>query len=339
MIITRSIVWAALVLLNWSASAAQPVPADLRGRVAAYEAQAAKGKANAEELVAIGKSILEQGLATSVPPGVVIQTCTSPFAPDSDTCVRRLWEVARLRSVPLAHRTGAAAALATRKDREAAPFLEELIKGVAPGLLVGSAEALLALSAEQSVPVLSRMLDSGEPATMTAACRVLGAIDASESRRSLGAFLASTPRGTQPWFACTIAAARLGDSEARQTSRFITNYLREFDLISAAEVLVEADQELAVSLLLQVTRQAQGVVRLEAADRLVRLRPDVAREVAESALESPQAPIRAGALRVLRSLKTEPDKNVRARLLDPDPLVRLRAAEIVIDADGRRRAR
>jgi hypothetical protein len=313
---------------------AEPSP---QTRLADYEQQASTGKPDPAKLAAIAATVL-QNITAGANAGPMIEACSSDFAKELSGCDARLSALAKRQTAALTDRAHAAAASIRRKQKDAAPLLLQLAKGANAAQLEGIAPALALLPATDSVPLVAPLLKSNNPSAITVGCRVLAEIDAAESREAIREFL-NVPmyQGTQPWFACTLAAGRLGDVEAQQTSRSISNYVHGYDLVIAADVLVARDEELAVSLLQQATREARGVTRLDAADRLVKLRPEVAQKIMEEGLDDQDPAVRAAALQVHRHLELEPSRRVRARLLDTDPEVRLRAAETILGWDVRRR--
>ena len=310
--------------------------AKIRSRLAAYEVRLAAGRAETGELAAIAKDVL-QSTAASRNAHAVIQTCSSSFFAD-ETCTAKLWEIARRTTAAFEERARAAAALARRGDKEAAGYLLQIVKPAPAARLAGVADALLTLPAERSVPLLEPLLQSKEPAAQTAACRILAKIDSAESRQAVRAFVAAAPRGTGPWHACMVASARLGDPEAHRMLRPLTHYMSGDDLVAAAEGLLPEDQDLAVSFLMQVTRESRGFPQLEAAERLAPFRPEIAADIMEYALASPEPELRAAALEVHRTLRLDPSKKVRDLLVDSNPLVQLRAGETVLAWEARRKS-
>ena len=327
---------AGLVLLATALpSRAQPAN-DVRDRLAAYEQGIAAGRADNGELAAIATLVLDR-TALSTQPNAMIQACSSRFLKDTRDCNGKLWALARRSGAALAHRASAAAALIERKDKEAAAYLFEILKAAPPQQLAPLAFLLRALPPERSVPLLAPLLRAGNEAGAVEGCRALAQISNAESLKVINEYLESAPRGTPQWFACTLAAAKLGDPAGMRTAGFITNYLAGEDLVSAADLLMGSDQERALGLLLQTTRESPGMARLEAAERLTELRPQVSTDIMAQALKSDQAATRAAALEIHRRLRLEPSAEVRRLLLDPDPVVQLRAAETVLAADARRR--
>src|SRR5829696_1155643 len=319
------------------AQAPSPAPTP-RARLAQYEQQVVAGKADPAELVSIATIVLENGTDVT-DAGPMIEACSSDFARQRTECDTTLSALSKRQTASLTDRVRAAAALVLRKQKGADALLLELARRASPSQLVGIAPSLALLPARDSVPLLASLLASGDATANTVGCRVLSDIEGTESRTAIREFLTAAPRGTQPWFACVLAAARLGDVDAQQTSRSIWTYLHGYDLVTAADVLVAIDEELAVSLLQQATREARGITRLDAADRLVKLRPEVAKSIMEETLDDQDPEIRSAALQVHRHLQLEPSWDVRGRLLDTDPVVRLRAAETVLDWDARRRGK
>ena len=93
--------------------------------------------------------------------------------------------------------------------------------------------------------------------------------------------------------------------------------------------LVDEDIEGAIRLYMAVTREGRGIAPLEAAERLISHRPDIAQEAVREALKSADPMVRAAALEVHRKLKLEPEADIRALLFDASGLVRVRAAEVI----------
>ncbi|HVL68401.1 MAG TPA: hypothetical protein VM364_14155 [Vicinamibacterales bacterium] len=335
----RGILTVALMLFSSSVVLAQPASTELRARLAAFEQRTSPAAGDEAELAAIADQVLREAASHGATSDVVVLACSSDFAAANTACHDRLWRIARERSTAVHVRAEAAAALVRRGDKEASAALVELARGASARQLAAMAPSLLALPSELSLPIFSRMLSADEPAATTQACRALGEIDAFESRHAVQGFLAATPRGTGEWYACLLAAAELGDVSALQEVRFRTPYMRGVDLIAAGQVLLRVDQELGLSLLMQATRQGTDLLPLEAADRLAAARPDLARDIAEKALRSPDARARAGGLMVYRRLMLDPTPEVRSMLADADPSVRVRAAEVVLELRRKRASR
>jgi hypothetical protein len=318
------------------AADAAPTMSQLRARLTAYEAQVAAGKANASELESIAADTIWE-LTGSADPVTLVQACSSTFARDAE-CRAKLWALARKAGASRPHRVEAAAVLARRKDADAAPYLLQLVSGLPPAQLAPLAGALTAVPVEKSVPLLRRLLESDAAAAQEAACRVLREIDTGASREAIQAFLANAPRGTSAWNACTIAAAKLGDPAAQRLTTFISMHLAGDQLIDAADIMMDTDRDRAVSVLMQVTRESRGYPQFEAADRLANIRPEITTDIMEFGLGSDRPEMVAAALELHRSLRLDPNPPIRARMVDANPLVRLRAAETTLAAARRARA-
>jgi hypothetical protein len=72
------------------------------------------------------------------------------------------------------------------------------------------------------------------------------------------------------------------------------------------------------------------VIQLRAAEALAATDPDAAAKVVEARLDDLNPAVRAEALAVETRLERPPSERVRSRLADIDPVVRLRAAEAVL---------
>lgn len=332
-----SLVAAASLLQVAQLPGAVPTASQIRARLTAYETQVAAGRADAAELESIAADTVWE-VTNSADPVAVVQACSSTFAREAD-CSGKLWTLARNKTTALPHRVEAAAVLARRKDAGAAPYLLELVSALPAPRLAPLAPSLVAVPAQKSVPLLRGLLQSDVPAAQQAGCRTLGWIDTGDSREAIQAFLAAAPRGTHAWNACTLAAAKLGDPFAQRMAAFISMHLAGDELIDAADILMNEDRERAVSVLMQVTRESRGYPQLEAADRLANIRPEITTDIMHFALASNRPEMVAAALELHRSLRLEPDPLIRARMVDANPLIRLRAAETTLAAAERRRGR
>ena len=302
--------------------------ANIRDRLAAWEQAAAQGRTDASGLVAIATSVVTEA-QQSRNPEVAIEACGSTVQAPATSCTARLWTIARDTRTAFRLRAAAASVLVEQSVDGAAAYLLKLASAASPEELASGASLLKVLPAKQSVPLLQGLLATGSPIAHAAGCSTLGKIDTGESRTAIADYLASAPRGTRPYYVCTLAAARLGDPIAIRTTSGIANYLADADLVEAAEVLGN-DPERQTNLLMLVTRQGSSVAQLVAANALVPFRPDVASRVMTQALENDRADLRAAALEVHRTLSVDADQHVRGFLLDEDPLVRLRAAETIL---------
>ena len=316
--------------------AAPPTLADVRARLMTYEESLAKGGPVPEdELASIASAVVSQ-VAASEHADAALEACSSDYW-SAPSCRERLWATAKQTTAEVRHRARAAAALARRGEKGARELLAGIVKALPRTRLAEVAPVLPLLPAEQSVPLLTVMLTGSNPGEQVVACRTLAEIDDASSREAVAAYTQSSPRGTPSWFACTLAAAKLGDPLAQRMAGYLTNHLSGDDLIEAAEILMADDRERAIGILMQVTRESRGFPQLDAADRLATERPEIAEDVMAQGLASGRPELVAAALEVHRSLRLAPSADVRARLADADPLVRLRAAETVLAAERRRR--
>lgn len=322
-------------LLQSPAAAAPPTAAQLRARLVAYERNAAANRPDPAELAAIATGVLQRATLSTNADAVVV-ACSSKVWTDAG-CSAKLWAIARRTTATLDTRAHASAALVALKDDAAAPFLYSLVKAAAPARLAAAAPTLKSLPARQSVPILAGMLGSKSPDAEVAACRTLAGIDAAESRQVISDYLSGAPPGTPSAYACILASAALGDPANVRMAGYITNHLSEDNLVAAAEVLMNVDRTRAISHFLQATRESRGLPRLDAAERLASLEPEAAQQVMEQSLADDRPEIRAAALELHRLMAREPSREVRNLLLDPNPIVQVRAAETVLAADARRR--
>jgi hypothetical protein len=303
---------------------------EIAARLAAYERSVDAGSAAAAELEALARAVITH-VANATQPEAVVLACSSSIWM-AEGCPAKLWTVARARTVDIDARVRAAAALVTAKEPAAADFLVTMVKPLAPSRLPPVARFITVLKPEQSVPLLEPMLQAHDQAAETAACRALGTIDSAESRHAIAAYLSSPSAipGMPATYACVLASAALGDPGNERMAGFIANSLNGESLIAAAEILMRSDRERAISHLQQVTRESVGLPRYEAAERLASIRPDVAKPIVEQGIRETDGHLRAAALEVHRALKLPASREVRALMVDPNPVVDLRAAEAVL---------
>ncbi len=312
-----------------------PTAAQLRARLAAYEKAVEDRRPNPEELSAIAKGVMARSLLPTAGDALVV-ACSSKVWTDPE-CPDKLRAMARRKTAAVEPRARAAAALVALKDKEAAAGLLAILKPLPLARLAALAPTLEALPAKQSAPLLDAMLESNTPDVQVAACRTLAHIDAPETRQSLAAYLAKAPKGTVPWYSCVLASAQLGDPANQQMARYITNYLAGDELLAAADLWMTVDRDRAISHLQQITRESRGLARFEAAERLAPTHPEEAQTIMDQGLADDRPEIKAAALELHRVMRIEPSREVRALLLDPDPVVAIRAAETILAADERRR--
>jgi hypothetical protein len=304
--------------------------ASVRDRLATWEQRAAQGRPDASELVAIAASVVTEA-QQSRNPEVAIEACSSTVQAPAAACTADLWTIARDTRTAFRLRAAAASVLVDQSVDGAAAYLLKLASAASSEELASAAPVLLVLPAKQSIPLLKRLLSTDSPTAHVAGCSALGRIDTGESRTALADYLATAPRGTRPYYVCTLSAARLGDPIALRMTSGIVNYLAHADLVEAAELLGQSAPDRQASLLMLVTRQGSPLAQLLAANALVPLRPDLATDVMIHAFESDRPDLRAAALEVHRTLSIDATQQVRGFLLDEDPLVRLRAAETILD--------
>ena len=95
--------------------------------------------------------------------------------------------------------------------------------------------------------------------------------------------------------------------------------------------MLETGNDQGTFLLRRLTREATGVTQVRAAGYLAAHDAEAAGKVVDVKIADPQPAVRAEALVVERRLKRIPSSTVRARLVDSDALVQLRAGEAILE--------
>jgi HEAT repeat protein len=189
------------------------------------------------------------------------------------------------------------------------------------------AQGLIGLPDEVAVPVWTRLAETGPREVQYLAIGALGRADTPEARRALEAI---KKRGAPPGltFAVTMALARAGDAASLGELKKAIPLLQGSDVLAVAEILQANGETAAATPLL---RQAAGgdneLVRVEAAARLGPGDAELAGTVLKSARASENPLVRAAAFQAFRASPLLEIPAILEGLGDPDPWVRLRAAD------------
>ena len=308
-----------------------PTLQDIKGRLAAYEKRVAQtGRQEPASLAEIATLGLTRALKSATFE-VWSEACVSPYAAATAGCDDRLKSTFRQAKAPLATRVAAGAALIGRGDRDAASALFDLVKERPVSDLAQVAALLTRLPPDRATTLLARVVKSDDPAHQAAACRALGTIDSGEVRQVLREAVAQIPPGTDPWFSCTIARARLNETDTTWKMPGISSYLAGQRLLDAADAMLAVGDQRGLDTARKVTRESAGVIQIEAAERLAPSDVEYARKIADARRADKDPFVRARALVLERQLNRTPSPEVRTALIDPHDLVQLRAAEAMLD--------
>lgn len=314
-------------------------PVSVPARLDAYEAALARtGKPDPAALAAIAADVI---VAARRSPSFVVwsEACASTLVPDDDRCATRLRAILERPTEAMRMRAEAASALIARGDARAAVVLADALRTATPAALAPLAPILAQMPARQAVPLLVRLSESPSTTDQSAACKYMGAFDDPAIREALKAVVARNPPGTDTWLYCMLARARLREPDTRNAAWGYGHTLQGEGQIDAGQVLLELGDDAGVQLLTDLTHRGPTSARLRAASLLVDHAPAAAIPVIEAAEQDPEPGLRADALSAERRLKRDPSKIVRTRLLDPNGVVQIRAAEVVLDWAARQRNR
>jgi hypothetical protein len=220
--------------------------------------------------------------------------------------------------------------LARRGDKAAAASLAAIASKMPTAEVVPLVDELRRLPADSAVPILLKMLSSPTATERIAACRGLGYFDTPAVRDALRSAVDASQPGLQPWNTCMVARARLREPEPMLMLAGFSRAMEGEELLDAAVAMLDNGNDQGTFLLRRLTREAPGVIQLRAAEALAATDPDAAAKVVEARLDDLNPAVRAEALAVETRLERPPSERVRSRLADIDPVVRLRAAEAVL---------
>jgi hypothetical protein len=313
------------------AQSAGPSLSNLRVRLAAYERHAREtGREDPAELERIAGAVIEDA-RRSATFSVWTEGCGSTVIGPSSECRDRLWAVLNAPRESTSRRAAAAAALMSSGDAAAADALASLLMTAPPSSIAQLAATVEKMPAKRAVPLLVRLSESPDADHQSRACEGLSSFEAPESHATFTRIVDANAPGTPPWLVCMIARARLHEPTPPGAVAGYGSTLQGHGQLFAAKVMLEAGNDAAVQLLVDLTHRGSATDRLAVADLLVDAKPDAAIPVIDESAANPDAGVRATALRLERRLRRPPSKSVRSMLVDADGTVRVRAAEVAID--------
>ncbi|HXG57127.1 MAG TPA: HEAT repeat domain-containing protein [Vicinamibacterales bacterium] len=221
------------------------------------------------------------------------------------------------------------AALASVGDGAAAARIREA--AATPGdrrRLIPALEA----GGSANIPTLLNLLDDKDLSTSTAAASALGRLRAQESVGALRkALTAAYPLVRHT---AAVALARLGDPAGQEeVSRMLAMDVPDIKLMAAAAW--DGRPGPWIDTVRPLLANQDGLVRLEAARLIAPIDPDAARLVLHEALNNENPVVRSESTKVVEELMwtgtlTATIADLRGRLRDPDPSVRLPAATALL---------
>ena len=310
---------------------AGPTLGQLRARLDAYERKTAETRRpDSAELAGIANDVIEEA-RRSTTFSVWSGACASTAVPESADCSTRLWAVLNAPRQTTIRRANAASALMPKGDMAVADTLAGLLKTAPTGMLAQLLSIIRQLPARYAVPLLVRLSESPSEDDQGKSCEALSDFDVPESHTALSKIVDRNPPGTPSWLLCMIARARVHEATPPGAVAGYGDTLKGQGQLFAAKVMVELGNDAAIQLLVDLTHRGDTSSRLTAADLLIEAKPDAAMPVIEAAETNPDPSIRAAALVSERRLKRAPSKTVRSMLVDAAGVVRVRAAEVVIE--------
>lgn len=285
----------------------------------------------------LGKRTREDaGLLEAIPRAIVLQIAGST-EPDLRHEARRLLTAAHVPLPPRAAEDAIdqlTADAARAKDGDPAA-LKRLDTAATAGTLDPSVltEALEA-AGPPATPTLMMMLNAPAGPSRAAAAAALGRRNAEEARPALQKLLTDMDPFVRS--SAAVALARMGDQQAQAVvDRMLLSDVPDLRLM-AAEAWNGQDGPW-VSAIMPLLENRDGLTRLQAAQLIAPVNPELARRTLREAAGDPNPVIRAEATRVMEHVAQQvPDigdiSQLRRLLRDPDPAVRLHAAGVLLAA-------
>jgi HEAT repeats len=227
-------------------------------------------------------------------------------------------------------RDGACAALADESGQrcgEPAPDVDGLRGALDDRRQSLSAVARLRDGGDKAVaPLILLLNESPFPEVQYSAAAQLGQTHSEAAKNALRAFITGRP-DSPVRHAAVLSLGLLGDQNGLDEVRRLLPNLTGDDRLTAARALAAAGDPAAEQLFQDSIGGESDSVRIDAAVQMARLSPPQARDTLRSGLGASNVFIRAAAAQGYATLNWEPTRELRALLLDPNDIVRLRAAQ------------
>jgi hypothetical protein len=301
----------------------------MKARVTDYEARRTAGIATPAELAALGETVVTAERA-SQDRATQVAACASASLDGTEACAGRLASAAAADALPWRVRLMAAGARLKAGESGAASMFDRLAAAAPVDKLMTAVDIIRSVPPRHAIPPLLRMVASSDARLQAAGCRAVGEFDSPEVHAALQEVMGTHAAGTPVWVAATVSRARLGYADARRVMGNAHAYFTGEDLLGAAQALDAAGDSRAEGLLRLVTRTETGLLRLRAALLLAGSAPELTSRVLDSILRERDPQLRAEALALCREQPLPLPASVPRLLLDPAPMVRLRAAELAI---------
>jgi HEAT repeat protein len=268
-----------------------------------------------------------RGMLRSTDPLLAINACESLLGRDPDPCQKTLEQQADDANAAVASRVAALGALARRNVAGASSKLQKLAAtatGPQRRAVIGVTSGL---PAETAVPLLTAALASDDEGVQYAAASALGNFPTPQARAALEEYLAGAP-AAMPRGAARLSLALHGSEEWIKQFLDVLPELQGDMLLAMGELLQKRDDPRGVEAITRVAKGDHEPLRIAAAARLPPS-DETAGLVLEAALTNQNPWTRAAALQEFRPSSLLTLNRGRTFLRDPEPWVRLRAAQVV----------
>ncbi len=272
-----------------------------------------------------------QNLLSSTDRDIQSASCVALPSEMTHDCQPTVLKIVNDARLPDTLRLAAASRLARAGDATALAHVKRLAAHMSDRDLLGLGETLHSLPPDLEAQIWIPRLESSLPEVRYLAASKLGHAGGAEALAALKLFVEARESDVAI-FPAQLSLARLGHAPARSRIKEIFPLLGGGDLLSAADVLLETDESLAVNAFRRVADGDHLMLRLEAAVRLRSYDAELGSSIVDQALESDNMWVRVRSLEAARRLGSGPSGSARRLLLDPNEWVRLRAAELVLSA-------
>jgi HEAT repeat protein len=266
-------------------------------------------------------------LAREGEPVLGIEACAGLPATPSEACVAAVRKSAVDPKQPASVRFYGLAMLAGRGDRDALRRFQQSARSRYPTEARTVVDAARRLPASLAVPVLSSLLENPERDIQTAAVWNLGEFKTPAAKTALARYLAG-PRPIAAG-AARVSLALCGDEQQLSALAEELPTMQGADLLAVGSVLHAKGDRRGRTAIMQVAHGEDELLRIRAAALLNGDPAPLVQGVLDRALDSDNIWIRAAALEAFRDSPGLSLARARRFLADPEPWVRLRAAQAV----------
>ena len=264
---------------------------------------------------------------------VVVEACRAQVAVGSISCLNTARRIAEDTSGEMTTRLAAAAVLVDAGAQGADAMLRTLIGIAASDKPAAAADAASRLPATSATPSLVALATGDDREAKYVATLGLLRLQSKEALAALRIVAADQQAGAARLFA-QFGLAGAGDREARKVLEETLPLMNGRDLLEAGRALVALKDPRGASILRDMARGNDELLRIEAAEALHATDPELAATIIRGLASGGNPWVRARALEVAATLRLTPTPDMRRALLDSNSWVAVRAVQALAAAAG-----